>query len=267
MKLLKKSFETFKNHFTKIFFIEMLFFSLTTLTIILTKLKLKAYILQIQLLSPLVNELSQQETINLAALQSTMSLIKPLLSKYLLLQYLIAPLIIFILFILTQGFIWQTLSNQKFNLKYYFKFTIISIPLLLISSYLFYQTITLLSLFLSSDISSFQLQSKIFLILIILGLLIAYLTFLAYSLLNKQSLKELIQQIFNLKFKKFINFFLVYLLFLGVLFTLFLTYFGFLISFLSYSYANLIKWFIPFLFILIVAIYFKSLFKLILEKN
>lgn len=267
MNLLKQSFKNFKNSFIKIFFTEIVFFSLISLIIILIKLKLKEYILQIQLLSPLVNELSQQETINLASLQSTMDLIKPLLSKYLLLQYFIAPLIIFILFILTQGFIWQTLSNQKFNLKYYFKFTILSIPLLLISSYLFYQIITILSLFLSSDISSFQLQSKIFLILIILELLIGYFTFLAYSLLEKQSLTELIKQIFNLKFKKFINFFLICLLFLIVLFILFLTYFGLLISFISNSYINIIQWTIPFLLALTVAIYFKSLFKLILEKN
>ena len=186
---------------------------------------IKGYYEKIQSLTPTINYLGlnlQQNAslLNINELGDNLDLIGTLSNKILILLFLLA-LISFLIYNISQSINWNLILNE-FKLKnyknYLKRFTLINIPLFLISIYLLFKIITRLRPFILDFWFGNYFDKNGFLIIFLSCLVllyIVYLVFLIYIYLNKHDLMSSLN-IFKREFyKKPINFF-IFLIFLFI---------------------------------------------------
>ncbi len=160
----------------KIILIDIIYFLLITIILILTRITVSGYITQIQSYGGSLNQINVNE--NITQTQSLLSSLSSLATRAYLLIFLVVPLVIFILYIIFQHI---SFKREKFSYK---KFILISLaPFLTL----------ILALF------SFNIYT------LILFIIASYLTFISYFYDTKK---------FSLAFKKIYKLFPMYLLYL-----------------------------------------------------
>ncbi|MBU0929983.1 MAG: hypothetical protein KJ623_02840, partial [Nanoarchaeota archaeon] len=172
----------------KIFSMNVLFFVSLIILFVLIKEQIVNYVTFLRDATPKLAELqtalSQNVTTNIAEAQTTINSITSQASNFMLYQYLLIPLVLFIIWVLFQGNIFFILSKSK-NLKnYILKFALITIPFCLVTIILF----------------KFLLFNWIF--LIILFFMLYYLLILYLNL--DKPLKIALKKPLNIKPKQFL---------------------------------------------------------------
>src|SRR3989344_5625264 len=115
----------------KPFLLDSVLVSLITVLLVLTREIMKYYLDKIQTYIPQINELSTTlSTQNLTSynpeqVESTLNLVNTYIQRIEILQYLILPLTIILLWILLQGLVWKLINKTSFK-----RFAIVSIPFL-----------------------------------------------------------------------------------------------------------------------------------------
>src|SRR3989344_8398191 len=179
----------------KPFLLDTLLVSLITVLLVLTREIMKYYLDKIQTYIPQINELSTTlSTQNLTSynpeqVESTLNLVNTYIQRIEILQYLILPLTIILLWILIQGLVWKLINKTSFK-----RFAIVSIPFLASLFFLVINLINIQARILYGDEGSILL----FVISLILFLIITYETFI-YCTINKPFKAILQFSIKNLK--------------------------------------------------------------------
>src|SRR3989344_1575678 len=115
----------------KPFLLDVSLVSLVTALLVLVREIMKYYMEKIQIYIPQINELSATlSTQNLTSynpeqVESTLNLVNAYIQRIEILQYIILPLTIIILWILLQGLVWKLINKTSFK-----RFAIVSIPFL-----------------------------------------------------------------------------------------------------------------------------------------
>lgn len=228
----------------KIFSLNLLFSTCLIILFLLIKEQIINYIKFLKESAPKLIELqtalAQNITSNIVDLQNSINDITKNVTNFMLFQYLLMPLILFILWVLFQGIIFYLLTNSKNIKKYFLKFSLIT---------LIFFVITILLI-------KFILLSIPILFFIIFFVLFYYLLLL-YLNLNKPlkvALKTSLK--FNLKL------FLIYLLLILLISLCLLLEFILILSILGGNYFSLVILLPTFLILLLlltlVEIYFSK---------
>src|SRR3989344_3288885 len=179
----------------KPFLLDVSLVSLVTALLVLVREIMKYYMEKIQIYIPQINELSATlSTQNLTSynpeqVESTLNLVNAYIQRIEILQYIILPLTIIILWILLQGLVWKLINKTSFK-----RFAIVSIPFLASLFLLVINLINIQARILYGDEGSILL----FTISLILFLIISYETFIFYAI-NKPFKAILQFSIKNLK--------------------------------------------------------------------
>ena len=188
-----------KQKLIKTFLLDLSYFLLFIFILITSKEKVKSFLLQIQSYSPQLNAIDPNQ--NILEAQNLISQINSLANNAYLFIFIIIPIIIFVLYVLLQGYGFYLLKKEK---NYLIKFTLASLPsfifftLLLFNQNLYLLIITILTFYLSfflyfKDLSKIKLAfTKIykyfplFLLYLVLSLIILSMLFIFYiSLLTE----------------------------------------------------------------------------------
>lgn len=147
----------FKYKTLKIFFINILF-SISLITLfLLIKEQIMNYLQFLKDTAPKLSELQtalqNNLTENVPALQTSINELTKTATKFMLFQYLLIPLLLFIFWVLFQGLVFYYLSNSKDIKKYLARFSMVTIPfylffLILIKFVLLYNYLMFVVLFL-----------------------------------------------------------------------------------------------------------------------
>ncbi|MDD5650831.1 MAG: hypothetical protein PHF86_10530 [Candidatus Nanoarchaeia archaeon] len=120
----------------KIFSLNLLFTITLMILFVLIKEQVVNYITFLRDTYPklleLQTNLSNNVTSYLPDLQSSLNLMTKTATKFLIIQYLVIPLTLFIIWIIFQGVIFYLLSNQKYIKKYLIKFVLTTLPFYLV---------------------------------------------------------------------------------------------------------------------------------------
>jgi len=203
----------------KPFLLDTLLVSLITVLLVLTREIMKYYLDKIQTYIPQINELSTTlSTQNLTSynpeqVESTLNLVNTYIQRIEILQYLILPLTIILLWILLQGLVWKLINKTSFK-----RFAIVSIPFLASLFFLVINLINMQAMILYGD----QTSISLFIISLILFLIISYETFIFYTI-NKPFKKTIEFSLKNLK-KLILRFSLILLTSFLLLITIALIY-------------------------------------------
>ena len=179
----------------KPFLLDILLVSLITSLLVIVREIMKDYMEKIQTYIPQINELSNTlSTQNLTSyspenVESTLNLVNTYIQRIEILQYIILPLTIILLWIFLQGLVWKLIN--KTSLK---RFAIASIPFLTSLFFLVINIINIQAMILYGDEASILS----FIISLILFLIITYETFI-YCTINKPFKATLQFSIKNLK--------------------------------------------------------------------
>lgn len=152
----------------KIFSLNVLFSTILIILFLLIKEQIMNYLQFLKEATPKLSELQtalqNNLTENIPNLQTSISEITKTATKFMLFEYLLIPLLLFIFWVLFQGLIFYYLSNSKDIKKYLIRFAIITLPF-----YLFFIAILKFLSF------SHPIISAIIVIVIFYYLLIIYL--------------------------------------------------------------------------------------------
>src|SRR3989344_6317479 len=189
----------------KPFLLDILLVSLITTILFLTREIMKYYMDKIQNYIPQINELSATlSTQNLTSynpeqVESTINIVNSYIQRIEILQYILLPLTIILLWILLQGLVWKLINKTPFK-----RFAIVSIPFLASLFFLVINLINMQARILYGD----EISILLFTISLILFLVISYESFIFYTL-NKP-FKTLLK--FSLhNFKKLLPRFILFL--------------------------------------------------------
>ncbi len=211
IKFLKQNYKTF--------LLDILLVSLITTLLVLVREIMKYYMDKIQTYIPQINELSTTlSTQNLTSynpeqVESTLNLVNTYIQRIEILQYIILPLTIILLWILLQGLVWKLINKTSFK-----RFAVVSIPFLASLFFLIINLINMQAMILYGD----QASIPLFIISMILFLIISYETFIFYAI-NKPFKTTLQFSIKNLK-KLILRFLLLLLISFLLLITISLIY-------------------------------------------
>jgi len=180
-----------KNKTIKIFFLDLTYFLLLTIILILTKIKINEFLARLQTYGSQLNTININQDIQEA--QSLLSQISSVTNKAYIFLFIIVPLIIFILYIIFQGL---TFKREKSSLKNFILINLAPFIFLILALFLF--NIYLFILFIITSYLAFVLYfynfkklkislTKIYklfpfyLIYIILSILITGFFYLSYT--------------------------------------------------------------------------------------
>jgi len=238
---------------------------LVFLFLILARFKMQTYMNTIQEFYPQIEILSQG-TPSVFQIGSLVQNLSPVVDKYLFFLYL-TPVIIALLFILSQGINWQLNFNKKINKKYLIDFTIISLPFLLVTGFLGVKLFSRLADVLYSLLNGYLYVDYILIIYLVLVLVVSY-----FYIISIASLKKLdnVKEGLLVALKRFYPLFFIYLPFviinLALIFVIFLN-FIFVIS-ENYSFGKgLVSLVIIFLFLFITDKYRNYFSRLFFSKK
>src|SRR3989344_8731222 len=112
-----------KQKLIKTFLLDLSYFLLFIFILITSKEKVKSFLLQIQSYSPQLNAIDPNQ--NILEAQNLISQINSLANNAYLFIFIIIPIIIFVLYVLLQGYGFYLLKKEK---NYLIKFTLASLP-------------------------------------------------------------------------------------------------------------------------------------------
>ncbi|MBI2673325.1 hypothetical protein HYX19_03635 [Candidatus Woesearchaeota archaeon] len=236
---LKQFFDNVRTRFALVFIPELLlsvsFFSF----LFYAKNKLYSYLALMQSYTPQITDLKsalENNSIDYSQLDSLINNIDLLNTKSLFLIYFLVPLVLFIIFIVFEGISFKApgIKNFKelFDLKYFFKFLVLTLPLFFIMYLALRKFLEILRLFV---LVSFGVQVPNFLQQIFLFLaslfIVSYLFILAYYLVDRNSIIETFKKTFVIGIKKayllvpaYFPMFLLFFVFLFLTSNLYLNY-------------------------------------------
>jgi hypothetical protein len=169
-----------------------------------------------------IENLTQKDIIASMKLDMVLRTMDNLTKNALFFIYILVPIILFLLFWLSNWIIFRVIHENKikkiFDLKYFLKFGIISIPFFVIFIFIFLGFFNIIDLFFKgASLSSLIFR---FLFYLILFLIIGYYNFIVYSLINKYLIKNLIKKSFKIALKKVYILFPLFLLLITILFVI-----------------------------------------------
>ena len=266
--MFKQSLKIFKEKFYYFILLDGLFFILLFMFLIYSRTKIRGYLELIQQYIPQLNAIQGllQESTELTNLQQAdllLNTINTLIKEALIFSYIIIPLVVFIILILLQGLnyrlIFEDKLNKVFNLKFFSKFAIITLPFYIILVLIIIQFLALFSELVPYYGGEFTGDYFLY-ILIIVPVGLFYFLLIFYSLLNNHKLVTVLKKGLKIgvnKFHKLIFLYLGYIvvlvLFLVAFFNNFVFYIG---SFNAFSLINLVVTFL----LLVGLSYYRVLF-------
>jgi len=216
------------------------------LFLIFSRNKMQDYINLIQEYYPQIESLAQG-TPSMFELSSLVEGISPIMNKYFFFLYAL-PVVLFLLFVVSQGINCQLAFRKKINFRYLLYFSLISIPFLLIIGFLSVNLFFRLSEIYSSILMGQFVFDYISLIYFISVVLIFYLYVIVLSSLHKiEDIKEGIL----IALKRFYPLFLIFLPFFFVILILISIVFVNFIFVISESYS-FISFLISFVFVIVL---------------
>ena len=273
--MFKKSLELFKKKFFYFILIDGLFFISLFLFLNYSRNKIQGYLQSIQQYIPQLNALESllQESTAVGNLEQSNLLlnnISSVMNKALIFGYFIIPLVIFVLWILFQGLnykiIFENKTNKILDYKFFLKFLVITLPFFVILTLAIFQF-----LFLFSDFVPYyggNLNPNSLLYLVIFGpIILFYLLYIFYSLLNDNGLIKTMKKGFLLSINKiyylfplYIGYLIIFILFLVAFLNNFVFYIG---NFNAFSFVNIIIT----ILLLILLSYYRILFTLFVRSS
>lgn len=270
--IFKKSLKILKKKFLILFSLDLTFFVLFFFFLIYVRNKIQGYMTLIQQYAPqltqLQSALEEPNQIALLQLEQTLSAISPVIQKALVFIYFIAPFALFLLFCFFQSLIWKIISKEKFKIKkifknfrnHFLKFSALTLPVFVI-------LILAISLIFKKLYYFINLGWEFF-SLVLLVFILFYFIFICYTLLWKHktlraTLKKaiFIQKKFHILVPLFLLFFFIILVLLILFSNIFIMWISRTIILSSLLYSLF-----AFLIVLAIAIWYKILIYLVLEK-
>jgi|SRR3989344_1107148 len=211
-----------KDRILKIFFLDFVYFILLLFIVLFSRLQIQSLLSKIQSYAPELNTLNNQ---NILDAQGLISQINSLSVQAYLFIFIVIPLIIFILYILLQGYGFYLLKKEK---KFLLKFSIINLPVFIFISLLIFipnvylfilvMLISYLTFFLHFHdkkrihltLTKFYKYFPAYLLYLILSLLIIISLFLAYTTFSVQG-NYIILLIFSIIFTLLLSLYKIYL--------------------------------------------------------
>lgn len=200
MSLLKKTNKLFKEKFLNLFMINILFAVVYLAFLVITRMKIRANMVEVSALSPALQQLGvllEQSPEALPQLQQTLDKIGALNDQTIILFWSI-PIMTIFLWSAFQGFSWSLLSDKiKNNLKLYFtRFFIVSFVALGLLFLVGYYSI-------SSIASVFEVKPLPLLGYLLFSFLIFYYLFVFYGFaIRNDNLKNTLRRAFSISLKK-----------------------------------------------------------------
>ena len=188
-----------KNKFLKIFSLDLSYFLIFLIILIVSRLKIAQLLLNIQTYSPKLNAINPNEDV--VGAQNLINELGSLTNQAYLVLFIIIPLIIFLVYVLIQGYSFYLLNKEK---NYLLKFSLVSLPsLIFLSLLIFNPNIYLLIILILTMYFSFFMYFKkfnkieeiftkfykffpLYLIYLILSLIIISVLFVGYIIINFQ---------------------------------------------------------------------------------
>ena len=211
-----------KDRILKIFFLDFVYFILLLFIVLFSRLQIQSLLSKIQSYAPELNTLNNQ---NILDAQGLISQINSLSVQAYLFIFIVIPLIIFILYILLQGYGFYLLKKEK---KFLLKFSIINLPVFIFISLLIFipnvylfilvMLISYLTFFphfhdkkrIPLTLTKFYKYFPAYLLYLILSLLIIISLFLAYTTFSVQG-NYIILLIFSIIFTLLLSLYKIYL--------------------------------------------------------
>lgn len=188
-----------KNKFLKIFSLDLSYFLIFLVILIVSRLKIAQLLLTIQSYSPKLTAINPNEDV--VGAQNLINELSSLTNHTYLFLFIIIPLIIFLVYALIQGYSFYLLKKEK---NYLLKFSLVSLPsLIFLSLLIFNPNIYLLIILILTMYFSFFIYFKkfnkikeiftkfykffpLYLIYLILSLIIISVLFVGYIIINFQ---------------------------------------------------------------------------------
>lgn len=188
-----------KNKFLKIFSLDLSYFLIFLVILLVSRLKIAQLLLTIQSYSPKLTAINPNEDV--VGAQNLINELSSLTNHTYLFLFIIIPLIIFLAYVLIQGYSFYLLKKEK---NYLLKFSLVSLPsLIFLSLLIFNPNIYLLIILILTMYFSFFMYFKkfseikkmftkiykffpLYLIYLILSLIIISIFFVGYIIINFQ---------------------------------------------------------------------------------
>lgn len=222
---------------------------LSFLVLILARFKMQKYMTSIQEFYPQA-ELLSNGTPSMFQLSNLIKDISPAINKYLFFLYLV-PVVIFVLFILSQGINWQLNFNKKINKKYLINFFFVSIPFLLVIGFLGSKLLSHLAEVLQGMMQGYLIVNYLLIVYFVLILVVGYFYIMGIAGLKKL---ENVKEGLIIAVKRFWPLFFIYLPFFVVsLILFFVVFFNFILVISeSYSFGRFLVSFIVVIILLFI---------------
>lgn len=140
-----------KNNFFKfwrgkvlpVFLMDFIFFSFLLWFFVYARNRIFSYLVALQQFAPqlsdIASSLDANNPLGISQLDALLNVVNPIISEAKLFVYLIIPLVVFMFWVFFQGISWSVLFNdslrKSFNLKFYFPFSLLSLPFFVLLFY------------------------------------------------------------------------------------------------------------------------------------
>lgn len=279
MNTLKQSLKLLKQKLIILLPIDIVFFTLIFFLLVYAREKLRDYIIAIQAYTPQILAIQSalaESITRISELESLLTTISPLVQRALIFQYVIVPLVLFLLWCIFQSFIWKEISEkmplQKKYKDYFLRFSLLTIPIFLLTLFFLYKVWQLITMIFLPTYTGIKvtLATNIQLILLfLLAIILFYFTLLCYGLLEEKTLKQCVKKAFNLGTKKLHILGSLYLVFLFLAFILLIFFFSLYVSYLSYvlTITSLLLHLAGLIPLIVILLWLKIIISLILQKK
>ncbi len=217
----KKLIVFLKKKIPVVYIADLVFFSLLLWILVYARNKIFSYLVVLQQFSPQLADISAsisiEDAASVAELEALLNVMQPIINEAKFFIFFLVPVLLFFLWVLFQGFTWNFLKGgsfrKAFDIKFYPKFAILSLPLFGIIYYLVTDFFNL--------VENFNLTKYI--ILLVLLFFVFYFTLASYLVLGEAGFWKGFVRLSIFKSKKFFPSYLLMVLILIVLSVFFLT--------------------------------------------
>lgn len=212
----------FKKDLWKYLLLDLSFLSGMFFLLVYAKLKLESFFVvfegyqtQLQAIEP---ELANQTLTGILEFEIIMDQVNALVTNTYIFVVFLIPLVLYVLFCLTQSYTFAIILNKKYDVKYFIRFLLYGVPFLVLLFFLFNYFFESFSTFLYSS-SSFILMAVLFLLILIVFFIWFYVV--KYVFKFKGFLLHLKKSVVS--YFIMVLFALIVLIILGILYVRFLT--------------------------------------------
>lgn len=226
---MKKNFFNFlKKKVLKVYLADLVFFSFLLWLTVYARNKLFSYLVVLQQFAPKLADVSSslnaEDASSVAQLDALLKVIGPIVSEAKIFIFFVVPVLLFFLWVLFQGVGWNFLKQDSFkkvfDIRFYPKFALLSIPIFAIIFYLFSDFMNVAE--------NFNLTKYV--ILLILLIIVFYFTLASYLVVGKD---RFLPNFFNLSIKKAKLFLPSFFLLIFILLLVLILFFNAFIAVLS----------------------------------